>query len=147
MPSAGYHLCARLNSSNASNRFQTIQTRQVDGDALEGGRPVPQALEEDETIEASLILFVGTRPWWSGLGLAKQVRTRTCARECMQEPRTHRHTHTHTHLCIPNPQVELIPLGLDLEVRLRAFEAQGYAVWVGLHAIAQGMKLPSALGL
>jgi hypothetical protein len=67
---------------------------QVDGDALEGGRPAPQALEEDETIS-----------------------------------------------------VELVPLGPDLGERLRAFEAHGFGVWVGLHALAQGMQLGAMYGI
>jgi len=44
-------------------------------------------------------------------------------------------------------EVELIPLGADLEQRLITLEEEGYAVWVGLHAIAQGMKVGGMFGL
>ena len=41
------------------------------------------------------------------------------------------------------------PLGAGgggLEAALRAFEARGDAVWVGLHAVAQGMRLGAMFG-
>ncbi len=44
-------------------------------------------------------------------------------------------------------EVELVPLGRDLEERLAGFEARGYGVWVGLHAIAQGLKLGAMFGI
>lgn len=44
-------------------------------------------------------------------------------------------------------EVDLLPLGPDLEEKLLEFERQGYAVWVGLHSIAQGMKLAGMFGL
>lgn len=44
-------------------------------------------------------------------------------------------------------EVELVELGPGLGQRLSEFEAEGYAVWVGLHAIAQGMGLAALYGL
>ncbi|KAI8468833.1 MAG: NUDIX hydrolase domain-like protein [Monoraphidium minutum] len=67
---------------------------EVDGDALEGGAPAPQALEEDETIE-----------------------------------------------------VALLPLGPGLAPALAELEGAGHGVWVGLHALAQGMGLGAMYGL
>ncbi|KIY95996.1 ADP-ribose pyrophosphatase [Monoraphidium neglectum] len=44
-------------------------------------------------------------------------------------------------------EVALLPLDADLEGRLLALEGQGHPVWVGLHSIAQGMKLGAMFGL
>lgn len=43
--------------------------------------------------------------------------------------------------------MQLLPLGPDLEGRLLELEGQGYGVWVGLHALAQGLKLGALFGL
>lgn len=55
----------------------------------------------------------------------------------------------------PSPQaleedetIEVVEVPLDgrLEERLRGFEAEGYGVWVGLHSIAQGMRMGAMYG-
>ncbi|GBF94734.1 ADP-ribose pyrophosphatase [Raphidocelis subcapitata] len=44
-------------------------------------------------------------------------------------------------------EVELLELGPGLAASLAGFEAEGFAVWVGLHSIAQGMGLAAMYGL
>ena len=44
------------------------------------------------------------------------------------------------------PQVSTLPL-TGLVDELRSLEAQGYGVWMGLYAIAQGMDVSRAMGL
>jgi hypothetical protein len=44
-------------------------------------------------------------------------------------------------------EVELLPLGPDLAERLGAYEDAGFGVWVGLHAVAQGMRLGTLYGM